>query len=156
MKAILALSFLLLSTSVFAQEQLTVFYFGATDCGPCNRPDVIESIDIIRTTFDSLHSEFETKLVMITMDENMDEAIKYIQKYEYWDETSMGSRYNNELILAHLNKAEIPGVPHIMVFKDSFKDGGFGTQTIKNREFVKSIMGGEKIVAWVNSNMKLN
>ncbi|MBD3616055.1 MAG: hypothetical protein HUJ22_05730 [Gracilimonas sp.] len=156
MKTILTLSFLLLSISAFSQEQLTVFYFGATDCGPCNRPDVIESIDVIRTNFDSLHSEFETKLVMVTMDENMDEAIKYIQKYEYWDETSMGSRYHNELILAHLNKAEIPGVPHIMIFKDRFEDGGFGTQTIKNREFVKNIMGGDEIVAWANAEMKLD
>jgi len=148
--------FLLASTSVFAQEQLTVFYFGATDCGPCNRSDVIESIDVIRTNFDSLHSDYETKLVMVTMDENMDEAIKYIQKYEYWNETSMGSRYHNELILAHLNKAEIPGVPHIMIFKDSFKDGDFGTQTIENRQLVKSIMGGDEIVAWTNGKMKLN
>ena len=156
MKTIFTLTFFLVSTTVFAQEQLTVFYFGATDCGPCNRQDVIESIDIIRTDFDSVHSGFDTKLVMVTMDENMDEAIKYIQKYEYWDETSMGSRYHNELILEHLNKAEIPGVPHIMVFKDSFKDGGFGTQTIENREFIKSIMGGDEIVAWANGKMKLN
>ncbi len=156
MKTIFTITFLLLSFSVFAQEQLTVFYFGATNCGPCNRPEVIESIDVIRAEFDSLHSEFETKLVMVTMDENMDEAIKYIQKYEYWDEVSMGSRYHNELILAHLNEADIPGVPHIMIFKDSFEDGGYGTQTIKNREFVKSIMSGDEIVAWVNTEMKLD
>lgn len=156
MKSLLTITFLLVSSSVIAQEQLTVFYFGATNCVPCNRPDVIESIDIIRADFDSLHSDFETKLVMVTMDENMDEAIKYIQKYQYWDETSMGSRYNNELILAHLNKAEIPGVPHIMIFRDSFEDGGFGTQTIKRREFVKSIMGGDEIVAWTNDKMALD
>ncbi len=156
MKTLLTITFLLISSSVFAQEQLTVFYFGATDCRPCNRPDVIESIDVIRADFDSLHSEFDTKLVMVTMDENMDEAINYIQKYNYWDETSMGSRYHNELILAHLNKADIPGVPHIMIFKDSFEDGGYGTQTIKNRKFIKSIMGGDEIVAWANTEMKLD
>ncbi len=44
----------------------------------------------------------------------------------------------------------------IMIFKDSFKDGGFGTQTIENRQFVKSIMGGDEIVAWANGKMKLN
>lgn len=43
MKTLLTFFMLLLSTSVFAQEQLTVFYFGASDCPPCNRPDVIES-----------------------------------------------------------------------------------------------------------------
>lgn len=154
-KTSLILILLFSSASVLAQEQLTLFYFGATDCGPCNRPDVIKSIDKIRANFDSLHPDFKTKLVMVTMDEDMDEAIKYIKKYKYWDEVSMGSRYHNELILAHLNTSEIAGVPYIMIFKDSFEDRDNGTQIIKSRVPVKKIMGGGSIVAWANGKMKL-
>lgn len=156
MKTILTLSFLLLSTSVFAQEQLTVFYFGASDCGPCNRPDVIKSIDEIRNSFDSMHPNYDTKLVMVAMDEDIEKGLKYTTKYEKWDEISIGSRYHNENTLAHLNNIMIPGVPHIIIFKDSFEVGDYGAEIIKNREFVKNILSGEEIVAWVNEEMKLN
>ena len=156
MKTILTLSILLLSTSVCAQEQLTVFYFGASDCGPCNRPDVIESIDEIRASFDSLHHNYDTKLVMVAMDEDIDLGLEYTTKYERWDEISIGSRYHNENTLAHLNNIMIPGVPHIIIYKDSFEAGDFGVEIIKNRELVKNILSGEEIVAWVNNKMPLD
>lgn len=156
MKTILTFFMLLLSTSVFAQEQLTVFYFGASDCGPCNRPDVIESIDEIRAGFDSLHPGYDTKLVMVAMDEDLDVGLEYTTKYEKWDEISIGSRYHNENTLAHLNNIMIPGVPHIIIYKDSFKKGDFGVEVIKDRELVKNILSGEEIVAWVDNDMPLD
>ncbi|MCP9290159.1 thioredoxin-like domain-containing protein [Gracilimonas sediminicola] len=156
MKTYLTLFFLLLSTSAFAQEQLTVFYFGASDCGPCNRPDVIESIDKIRANFDSQHTNYDTKLVMVAMDEDIDTGLKYISKYDEWDEISIGSRYHNENTLAHLNNIMIPGVPHIIIFKDTFEVGDYGVEIIKNRELVKNILSGEEIVSWVDGEMKLD
>ena len=52
------------------------------------------------------------------MDEDIEEGLKFIKKYGYWDEISIGSFYYNELALNYLNKTEIPGVPHVMVYKD--------------------------------------
>lgn len=156
MKLIFSVILLLVSSPLFSQEQLTVFYFGASDCGPCNRPEVISSINQINAEFDSLHQNINVKLVMVTIDNDREEAIKYINKYDSWDEFSMGSRYNNEHTISYLNQMEIPGLPHIVIYKDLLADSDYGTKSIQSREFVKNIMGGVDIVKWVNSGMKID
>lgn len=156
MKVFFTSLFLFCSASSFAQNQLTVFYFGASDCGPCSRPEVIQSINKINAEIDSVYKNSNVKLVMVTIDSNRKEAIKYITKYDSWDEFSMGSRYKNELAMSHLNEAEIPGLPHIIISEDEFAESGYGTTTLKQRRHVKSIMGGVEIVGWVNSGMKLD
>ena len=95
---------LLFLSSSFAQERFTIFYFGATSCGPCNRPEVIESIKKLRVQFKNIHSDSETKFVMVCMDTNIEEGLKFIKKYGFWDEISIGSHYDNELVLACLSK----------------------------------------------------
>lgn len=156
MRPILITLFLLLTTAVHAQEQLTIFYFGATSCGPCNRPDVIESIDKLRAEFDAVHKDVDTKFVMVVFDEKMNEGLQFIEKYNYWDEVSIGSRYHNELALANLNQTEIPGLPHILIYSESFKGvGDYGIEIREDKELVKGILGGKQITSWVNSGMKL-
>ena len=149
--------FLLLTTTVLAQNQLTVFYFGATSCGPCNRPEVIESIDKLRAEFDSVHPEYDTKFVMVVFDEDIETGLDFIKKYDYWDEVSMGSRYDNELSLDNLNKAEIPALPHILIYEETFeKVGDWGIEVRKNKTLVKEVLEGDEIVSWINSGMELN
>jgi len=149
--------FLLLTTTVLAQNQLTVFYFGATSCGPCNRPEVIESIDKLKAEFDSAHPEYDTKFVMVVFDEDIETGLKFIEKYSYWDEVSIGSRYDNELSLDNLNKTDIPALPHILIYAETFeKVDGFGIEVRKNKTLIKEVLEGDKIVSWVNSGMKLN
>jgi len=147
--------FLLLSSSLVAQNQLTVFYFGSTSCGPCNRADVIDSINLIESDFDSLHQNYTSKLVMVVMDKDLNDGFKYVQKYNLWDEVSIGSHYNNEHTLSYLNKKKLPGVPHILIFEDTFQDSNAGTKIINSRKLVYSVMGGDQIVEWANSRMKL-
>ena len=156
MKKYITLTFLLLTTPVIAQEQITVFYFGASDCGPCHHPDVIKSIDKISANFDSLHPAYDTKLVMVALDENIDLGLKYISTYDPWDEISIGSRYRNENTLAHLNNIEIPGIPQLIIFKDSFEVGDYGVEIIKNRELLTNLISGGEIIPWVNGKMKLD
>lgn len=155
LKLSLLVAFLFISTSVFGQEQLTVFYYGSTDCGPCNRPEVIQSINKLKADFASTHKKFTTKFVMVVMDETIPRGLNYIEKYEYWDEVAIGSRYHNELALANLNKTKIPGLPHIFVYKETFKDAGHGIELKENRNLAKEVLGGDQIVTWVNSGMKL-
>ena len=147
--------FIFLSISIFAQEHMTIFYFGATSCGPCNRSEVIESIKKIKSEFDSLHQGVKTKYVMVCLDEDISEGIKFIEKYGYWDEISIGSWSKNELVLENLNKSNMPGVPHIFVSRDTYEKANHGVELIKTREFVKEIIGGDKIVEWVKSGFIL-
>ena len=134
----------------------TLFYFGATSCGPCNRLEVIESINILKSTFSEIHAENSTKFVMVVMDEDISEGLEYLRKYETWDEVSIGSRYHNEHILRYLNVREIPGVPHILVFGDVYEDiPKFGTQLLKERTLLKGVMGGKEIVDWVSQKFPL-
>ncbi|WP_441001499.1 TlpA family protein disulfide reductase [Fodinibius sp. SL11] len=149
--------FLLLTTSVLAQNQLTVFYFGATSCGPCNRPEVIESIDKLKAEFDSIHPKYNTKFVMVVFDEDMETGLEFIEKYDYWDEVSIGSRYDNELSLDNLNKTDIPGLPHILIYEETFEPvGDWGIEVRESKKLVKEILEGTKVVSWVNSGMKLD
>lgn len=154
-KAALITLFILLATSAVGQKQLTVFYYGATDCGPCNRPEVIASINKLKADFASLHTDFKTKFVMVAVDNTIEEGLQFINKYDPWDEVAMGSRYNNELALANLNGVDIPGLPHIFVFEDEFENAGYGVVVREKRTLLKKILGGEPIVSWVNSGMKL-
>lgn len=155
MKTTFTLIFLFLSTSLAAQEQITLFYFGATSCAPCNRPDVIESINTIRAEIDSVHSDYRVKLVMVSLDQDIETGYRYLQKYDYWDEVSIGTFYHNEHNLSHLNKTDLPGVPHIMIYKDEFSDTGRGIQIIKKRISLINILGGDNIVTWVEEGMEL-
>ena len=155
MKLKILLIFSLLASSVIAQQHLTIFYFGATSCGPCNRSEVVESIKEMKAKFDSVHNDYKTKFVMVCMDENIAEGLKFIQKYGYWNEISIGSWFNNELVLANLNKTDIPAAPHILIYSEIFEKAKYGTVLIKNKELIKEILGGDKIVAWVKSGMEL-
>lgn len=155
-KIIIALNLVLLSfTSSFAQEKFTVFYFGATSCGPCNRPEVIQSIQTLKLQFTKTNGNIDTKFVMVCMDTDIEEGLNFIKKYGYWDEISIGSHYDNELVLAHLSKTDIPGVPHILVFRDVLVDTKYA-KIIKERKLAKAVLGGKNIVKWVNSGMKLD
>ncbi len=155
MKQSIFLIIIFLSTSLYAQEHLTIFYFGATNCGPCNRPEVVKSIKEMKAQFDSVHKDFKTKFVMVCMDENIAEGLKFINKYGYWDEISIGGWFHNELVLANLNKATIPGVPHIFIYRETFEKAKYGVELIKTKKLIKEIVGGDKIVDWVKSGLDL-
>ena len=138
-----------------AQERLTIYYFGATSCGPCNRPEVIESLKKLPVAFKNVHTDLDTKFVMVCMDTNIQEGLIFIKKYELWDEISIGSHYDNELALLVLNKTPMPGLPHIVVYRDTMKKTKYAS-TIENRDLLKDIVGGKPIVEWVNSGMSLD
>lgn len=136
------------------KANLVIFYFGATSCGPCNRPEVIESIKKLKTDFPEKHKEYKTKFVMVCMDQDIEEGIAYLEKYGFWDEVSIGSHYQNELVLNYLSKTNIPGVPHILIFKDFYEEKK-SVPVIKERQLITQILGGTQIVEWVQKGFPL-
>jgi hypothetical protein len=90
------------------------------------------------------------------MDENIEEGLKFIKKYGYWDEISIGKFYNNELALNYLNKTEIPGVPHVLVYKDILiKKEKVSVPIIKERKLLVDLVGGTQIGNWINNDYPL-
>jgi len=139
-----------------SKETLVVYYFGATSCGFCNVPENIEKIKKIKTEFSEKYKDSKIKFVMVCMDENIEEGLKFIQKYGYWDEISIGNFYNNELALNYLNNTEVPGVPHVMVYKDYLlKKERFSIPVIKERKLLVDLVGGTQIEDWINNGYPL-
>jgi len=139
-----------------SKETLVVYYFGATSCGYCNVPENIEKIKKIKTEFSVKYKDSNIKFVMVCMDENIEEGLKFIKKYGYWDEISIGKFYNNELALNYLNKTEIPGVPHVIVYKDILiKKEKVSVPVIKERKLLVDLVGGTQIGNWINNDYPL-
>ena len=139
-----------------SEETLVVYYFGATSCGFCNVPENIEKIKKIKTEFSKKYKDSNIKFVMVCMDENIEEGLRFIKKYGYWDEISIGKFYNNELALNYLNKTEIPGVPHVIVYKDLlFKREKMSVSIIKERKLLVDLVGGTQIGNWINNGYPL-
>lgn len=152
----LALCLLLTSAFLYSQDKskeiYVVYYFGATDCYPCNTPKNIKNIKRIKAELPKKYSDKEFKFVMVTFDEDIEEGIKFIKKYGFWDEISIGKRYENELAMQRLNTAQLPGLPHIFIDQ---------TFLIKNEPIVKSkttiveLLGGKQIDQWVADGFPL-
>jgi hypothetical protein len=91
------------------------------------------------------------------MDKDIEEGLKFIKKYGYWDEISIGNFYNNELALNYLNQTEIPGVPHVMVYRDLLViKEKLSIPIIKERKLLVDLVGGTQIASWINEGYPLN
>ena len=132
---------------------LVVYYFGATSCVFCNTEDCINSIKKLRNEFSNIHKDYETKFVMVCMDPDIEEGLKFISKYGYWDEISIGSHYQNELVLNYLDKTKIPGLPHVIVFQDFYENKS--TPVIKDRKTIVDLVGVSNIKDWVDKNFPI-
>jgi len=66
------------------EKALVVYYFGATNCGFCTAPENIEKIKKIKTDFSTRDKGLKAKFVMVCMDEDIKEGLKFIKKYGYW------------------------------------------------------------------------
>jgi hypothetical protein len=130
-------------------EVLIVYYFGATDFGFCTAQENIEKIKKIKTDLSDKYGNKKTKFVMVCMDKDIKKGLKFIQKYGYWDEISIGSFYDNELALAALNASPVPKVPHLMVFKDIHSIGKWSLPLLKERTLLVDLAGGEQISEWI-------
>jgi hypothetical protein len=157
MKKIILLSIVFLNIQIiFAGENkpnLVVYYFGATSCGWCNTPECVESIIKLHKEFAKLHKEYKVKFVMVCMDVNIEEGLKFISKYGYWDEISVGSWYQNELIMNYLDKTKVPGMPHVIVFKDIYENEE--APIIKERKMIQEKFGARAIKEWADNNFPL-
>ncbi len=149
----------ILAGQVFGQNnshtRLSIFYFGGSDCGYCNLPNNVTNIKNMRADFSRHHKGLSTKFVMVVMDEDIKEGLHYIEKYGYWDEISIGEFYNNELMLEHVNRSKIAGVPHIMVYRDSLSTDSLNVPIITKRILLKDLVGGSAIDKWIKENFSL-
>ena len=157
MKKITLLILLLINSLCFCagkeKATLVVYYFGATSCGFCNTEDFVNNIKKIRNEFSGVHKEFDVKYVMVCMDREIEKGLKFINKYGYWDEISIGSHYKNELVLNYLDKTNVPGVPHIVVFEDKYENEH--VPIIKERRTIVDKVGAEEIKEWINNKYPL-
>jgi hypothetical protein len=104
--------------------------------------------------FSNIHKEFDVKFVLVCIDKDIEEGLKFINKYGYWDEISIGGSFHNELVLNYLDKAAIPGsMPHVIVFLDSYENDS--VPIIKERKAIVDLAGVTKIKKWVNDNFPL-
>ena len=102
---LLVFIFVISNSSETIEEKYVVYYFGATDCAYCNIPENIENIKKIKLEFSQKYINKNIKYVMVCFDEDIEQGIKFIKKYGYWDEISIGQRYYNDLSLQCLNKS---------------------------------------------------
>jgi len=138
------------------EKALVVYYFGATNCGFCTAPENIEKIKKIKTDFSTRDKGLKAKFVMVCMDEDIKEGLKFIKKYGYWDEISIGGFYKNELALSVLNRARIPGVPHILVFQDTLTRERWNIPVLKERKLLVDLVGEKEIEAWIEEGYPLS
>lgn len=138
------------------EEKYVVYYFGATDCGYCNIPENIENVKKIKVEFSQKYIDKTVKYVMVCFDNDIEQGIKFIKKYGYWDEISIGQRYYNELSLQCLNKTKIPGVPHIIVYKDIYSSvSKWSIPVIKKRDILVDLVCGNEINEWIKNGYPL-
>jgi len=138
------------------EEALVVYYFGATNYGFCTAPENIKKIKKIKTDFSKKYKGLNMKFVMVCMDEDIKEGLKFIKKYGYWDEISIGGFYTNELALYLLNRAQIPKVPHILVFQDTLATERWNIPVLKRRKLLVDLMGGKEIEDWIEEEYPLS
>jgi hypothetical protein len=150
---------LLFTASMSGQEtaktRFTIFYFGGSDCGYCNLPANIKNVNKMRSELPKHYKGRAMKFVLVVMDKDIERGLQYIKKYRRWDEVSIGEFYDNELMLEHVNRSKIAGVPHIMVYRDSLATDSLNIPTINKRVLLKDLVGGKAIDAWVKDGYPL-
>jgi hypothetical protein len=159
MKTIVLAIVLLPITIAFSQTSdsivTTVFYFGGSDCGYCVMERNVQNIKTMKEQLPSIYPARKFKFVLVVMDEDIQRGIKYSSKYPGWNELSIGMFYHNELMLAHVNKTKLPGVPHIMIYEDSFAIGDYNVPTISKRKSIVELVGANAIDEWIKDGYKL-
>jgi len=132
-----------------------VYYIGSSNCGVCDNKSVVKSINKIPSKFRK-KVNISVKTVMIVMDRKIRRGIKFTLKYKPWDELSIGSFYRNELLLYRFNELTVPGVPHVLVFKDRYSTRDNGVPVLNSRKLVKNILGGKNIINWVSKGLPID
>ncbi len=92
---------------------------------------------------------------MVVMDDSLDQGYQFTKKYLPWDEVSVGKFYSNELMLEHVNRSPIPGVPHIMVYSDSLLIGKYNIPLIRKRTLLLDLVGESAIGKWIQSGYSI-
>lgn len=134
-----------------SDNRLTVFYFGGSDCPFCLHKKHIANIDRMRTELATKYVPTPFKFVMVVMDDSLDQGYQFTKKYLPWDEVSIGRFYDNELMLEHVNRTTLPGVPHIMIYLDSLQVGDGNIPSIKKRKLLLDLVGESNISKWIET-----
>ena len=135
---------------------VSVFYFGGSDCTFCVMPKEIASINVLRRELPKMHPELRFKFILVVMDTDIRKGIAYARKCPNWDEVSIGSFYNNELMLEHVNGTKLPGVPHLLIYRDTLaKRSDFSVPTLRARTILGEFVGGSRIQTWIKGGYPL-
>lgn len=157
MRKFIILIILIQGILMYAGEQkkgdLVVCYFGSTDCTFCLKEEMVQCIKTMRSKFADIHKIDRVKFVLVCFDKDIEAGMKFVKKYGTWDEISIGSRYRNEMCLGYLNKTKIPGLPHILVFRDRY--GEKSIPVLKERKIVADLVGVKQIMKWAAGSYPL-
>lgn len=96
------------------QDRLVLYYFGASDCPPCNAPQNIELLKQVKARLPGAHPDLLVKTVLICLDHDFERAREFAAKYGAWDEISVGSVWFNELTQHYLAKSKANVIPHVL------------------------------------------
>ena len=137
------------------EEFLVVYYFSATNFGVCQSPEIVGKIKKIKSEFPKKHNNIAVKFVFVCLDKDVESGLKLMNKYGKWDEISIGQAYHNELAMIYLNRSKIPGIPHILVYKDLISKGRWFIPLIKNRKLLVDLSGVKQISEWMRGDYKI-
>ena len=138
------------------QEILVVYYYGSTNIGFCTTPENIEKIKRIKENLPLVYSDLEMKFVLVCLDEDVQEGLKFVRKHGIWDEISIGDAYRNEMALSTLNRAEVPSVPHLFVFKYTLGMNKWNIPLLRKKQQLVELSGEKQIGDWINEDYPLS
>jgi thiol-disulfide isomerase/thioredoxin len=125
------------------QDRLVLYYFGASECPPCNAPENVELIKQLKARLPAAHPDLLVKTVLIHLDHDFERAQEFAGKYGAWDEISVGSDWFNELTQHYRAKSKANAIPHVMVFRDS---DGFDPAPVRGHYLKQRILVGDYLV----------
>jgi hypothetical protein len=131
------------------RDRLVFYYFGASDCGPCNQAENIKAIRQVKDQLAKRYPEYVTKCVGVSFDTDFHAGATFLKKYGPWDEISIGSGFYNELWLRSARTTSIPGIPHVLVFLD---EDGYSQQRshyTASRLLVGEYVGLLEVQHWI-------
>jgi hypothetical protein len=132
------------------EERLVLMFFASTQCAHSTNEGNISALKIIKQEFKEKYSQYDFKMVMVCFDNPFEESLALANRYGDWHEISLGARYKNELALRDLNESILPAVPHLIIYKDTYRplERLESITRISTREKLVDLIGFQQINEW--------
>lgn len=131
-------------------EKLVLMFFASTQCAHSTNEGNISALKNIKQEFREKYPQYDIKMVMVCFDTPFEESLALANRYGDWHEISLGARYKNELALRDLNESILPGVPHLIVYQDTYQplERLGSISRISTREKLADLIGFQQMNEW--------